>query len=70
MTQLTVLNLCRNKLTGAIPVELGQMTQLTKLDLCANQLTGAIPGELGQLIMTRLTMLDLQYTPADSQCKK
>ena len=43
-------------LTGAVPVDIGQLTSLTKLNLNRNQLT-SLPAELGQL--TSLTRLDL-----------
>ena len=50
-----MLDLSHNRLTGAIPGELGRLTQLRWLRLQHNQLTGAIPVELGQL--TRLRRL-------------
>ena len=43
------LSLSGNRLTGAIPRELGLLTQLQYLNLSWNNLTGEIPVELGQL---------------------
>ena len=42
------LDLTYNKLTGALPTEVGLLTQLTALRLHNNQLTG-IPTEIGSL---------------------
>ena len=47
--QVVQLRLTSNKLTGSIPVELGNLTALTFLDLSGNQLSGPIPTELGNL---------------------
>ena len=41
------------RLTGSIPVELGQLSQLQTLVLNNNYLTGSIPAELGQLSQLR-----------------
>ncbi len=49
------LDLSRNKLTGTIPAEVGDLTQLTELRLNNNQLTGTIPAAVWTL--TRLTTL-------------
>ena len=54
---VTQLILPDNRLTGAIPGELGALSNLASLDLSANQLSGAIPSQLGSL--TSLTSLDL-----------
>ena len=43
------LRLGSNRLTGAIPAELGDLTDLQSLRLHNNQLTGPIPAELGAL---------------------
>ena len=47
------LNLRFNRLTGEIPVQLGQLAQLRDLSLRDNQLTGEIPVALGQLAQLR-----------------
>ena len=47
--QVVQLRLTSNKLTGSIPVEVGNLTALTFLDLSGNQLSGPIPTELGNL---------------------
>ncbi len=47
-TNLTILNLSSNRLTGAPQSQIGQLKNLTSLDLSGNLLTG-LPAELGQL---------------------
>jgi Leucine-rich repeat (LRR) protein len=47
-TNLEILNLSNNKLTGAIPGEIRFLTKLKTLDLSNNLLTG-VPAEVGQL---------------------
>ena len=49
LSQLQVLDLAGNALTGAVPPALGRLAHLERLDLGGNQLTGPIPVELGQL---------------------
>ena len=44
------IKLLYNKLTGAIPTELGNLVTLKSLSLSGNQLTGAVPKELGNLV--------------------
>lgn len=56
LTQLWVLNLAGNELSGPIPPEIGDMT-LSQLNLRINHLTGRIPIEIGQV--TSLVDLDL-----------
>ena len=55
-TQLEVLNLSNNKLTGAIPGEIRFLSNLKNLNLSNNLLTG-VPAEVGQL--SKLETLDL-----------
>ena len=55
LSNLEVLVLGTNGLSGPIPPELGQLTRLTSLHLHGNQLSGSIPVELGNLTgLTRL----------------
>ena len=49
LTELEILSLSWNKLSGAIPPELGALTKLKHLNLVENNVSGAIPPELGQL---------------------
>ena len=49
LTNLRVLELGGNQLTGTIPVELASLSNLERLDLGSNQLTGTIPVELASL---------------------
>ena len=56
--RVTALDLRFNRLTGAIPAELGDLTNLRSLYLHNNQLTGPIPAELGDL--TNLSWLGLK----------
>lgn len=46
---ITNLNLQAIKLTGSIPIELGNLTNLQSLNLSSNQLTGSIPSTIGNL---------------------
>jgi hypothetical protein len=50
---VTELTLGSNRLTGAIPPELGNLSNLRVLYLGSNQLTGPIPAELGNLTNLR-----------------
>ncbi|CAD6342555.1 unnamed protein product [Miscanthus lutarioriparius] len=51
------LNLSRNKFTGLIPPEIGQLKALLSLDISSNNLTGPIPPSICNL--TNLLVLDL-----------
>lgn len=46
---LAVLSLHQNRLTGAIPPEVGQLTGLEWLNLGWNRLSGPVPDELLEL---------------------
>ena len=50
LTNLELLFLYQNQLTGSIPSEIGNLTNLTSLILYYNQLTGEIPQEVCALI--------------------
>ena len=43
------INLSNNRLTGAIPTQLGRLTQLDTLFLMDNDLSGTIPSEIGKI---------------------
>ena len=47
--RVTEIALARNRLSGEIPRDLGQLTNLTSLVLADNRLSGEIPPELGNL---------------------
>ena len=57
LTNLRILDLSRNQLTGEIPEELGTLTNLRGLRLMDNQFSGTVPAELGNL--TELQHLEL-----------
>ncbi|CAL5016425.1 unnamed protein product [Urochloa decumbens] len=54
---MSILNISRNALSGAIPEELGRCRRLVSLCLAGNGLTGPIPPSLGDLPV--LTYIDL-----------
>ena len=58
LSDLLILDLSRNTLTGPLPPSLGSLTSLLKLDLSSNRLDGRLPRELGA--MKNLTLLDLR----------
>eukprot|EP00978_Attheya_sp_CCMP212_P043328 scaffold280686_cov30-Attheya_sp.AAC.1 len=49
LSNLTILILEFNTLTGTIPSKIGQITTLLRMDLSDNDLTGTIPTEIGTL---------------------
>ncbi|CAM9483769.1 unnamed protein product [Ectocarpus sp. 12 AP-2014] len=57
LTELQVLRLGSNKLTGSIPEALGALKKLTCTDLGWNELTGSIPARLGSLKKLRQLVL-------------
>ena len=57
LSQLTLISVRYNDLSGPIPTEFAQLTNLAWLLLYGNQLTGQIPPELGQL--TQLLRMDI-----------
>lgn len=46
MSQLRVLEMANNQLTGKIPRDLGKAESLTKILLSGNKLTGSIPAQV------------------------
>ncbi|MCY3764411.1 MAG: M66 family metalloprotease [Gemmatimonadetes bacterium] len=57
LSKLRILDLHRNRISGSIPPELGDLGRLKELDFWGNQLSGNIPSQLGQL--SELTVLQL-----------
>ncbi len=57
-TDLEELNVSNNRLTGAIPAEIGRLQSLKILDASHNEMTG-VPAEIGRL--SELQVLDLSY---------
>lgn len=57
-SELLIMDLSRNSLTGPLPSSLSNLTSLLKLDLSDNHLNGSLPPEFGQL--KNLTLLDLR----------
>ncbi|CAN6459436.1 unnamed protein product [Victoria cruziana] len=56
--ELTELNLSKNRLSGAIPSQLGYLPVLTYLDLSDNFFSGEIPSELANLKLNKLNLSD------------
>ena len=59
LKKLLVLKLEHNKLTGPIPLSLGNLNNLTKLCLNSNQINSSIPQEIGN--MKNLKLLSLKH---------
>ncbi|KAL6658828.1 hypothetical protein ACP70R_002868 [Stipagrostis hirtigluma subsp. patula] len=57
LTNLAVLDLSQNNITGPLPACIGQFNSLRTLDLSQNHLTGLVPYEIG--LLTNLTFLVL-----------
>ena len=55
------LRLFDNRLTGAIPSEIGNLSKLQWLRLFDNRLTGSIPPELGKLKKLEWLLLHINY---------
>ena len=64
-SDLLVLNLSANRLTGSIPSSVGSLTSLNILELADNELTSHIPSELGNL--SKLDHLFLQKNNLEGQ---
>ena len=65
-TDLTVLGLEQNQLTGEIPAELGNLVNLYTLLLAENQLTGCAPAELEAVPDSDLYELGLPICEAEA----
>jgi Leucine-rich repeat (LRR) protein len=57
LTNLTIVHLDFNQLTGTIPTELGRLESLEELQLSSNRLSGQLPRELG--LLTNLVIVHL-----------
>ncbi|XP_027166229.1 MDIS1-interacting receptor like kinase 2-like [Coffea eugenioides] len=66
LSQLQILSLSGNDLSGPIPEQIGECAQLRKLDLSQNVLTGSIPSEIGNLNV--LETLDLSQNMLFAFC--
>ncbi|KAK6123957.1 hypothetical protein DH2020_042302 [Rehmannia glutinosa] len=64
-TQLTFISVLVNRLSGEIPLELGNITSLTYLNLEANQFSGAIPPDIGKLINLKTLILSSNQLTGD-----
>ncbi|XP_077251094.1 putative LRR receptor-like serine/threonine-protein kinase At1g07650 [Tasmannia lanceolata] len=61
--QLTKISLLGNRLSGPIPIELGNITTLLDLTLEANRFSGSLPKELGNLVkIERLVISSNEFT--------
>jgi hypothetical protein len=58
---LEYLDLSSNRLTGAIPPELGNLTNLTGLHLYGNRFTGCIPAVWRDAGIYRLSLPNLPF---------
>ena len=61
LSDLTMLDLARNSLTGPIPLSIGNLVKLEVLNLSSNALDQMIPSELGRLGMCSLNMLQFNF---------
>ena len=60
LSQLELLKLSENNLSGTIPVSLGKLLRLTELQMGGNSFSGSIPAELGTLSSLQIA-LNLSY---------
>ena len=56
--RVTALNLADNRLSGGVPIQLGDLTSLRRLNLSHNLLSGAIPSQMGNLSNLRYLRLN------------
>ena len=72
LTNLTVLQLSENQLSGEIPASLGNLASLVLLYLHENQLTGEIPASLGNLANLKIARFasntDAEGNPSLTGC--
>ena len=68
MTNLEVLSLRDNQLTGSIPSDIGNLTNLTLLSLSNNQLTGIIPDEICNQGDSSPSLFNNQLCPPYPSC--
>ncbi|NIN35065.1 MAG: hypothetical protein GTN53_27735, partial [Candidatus Aminicenantes bacterium] len=67
LTNLTILSLYGNQLTGSIPAWLNNLTNLNALVLSSNQLSGGIPDLSNLTQLSQLNLSDNQLTGAIPQ---
>ncbi|MBC6476052.1 MAG: hypothetical protein GDA48_27240 [Hormoscilla sp. GM102CHS1] len=58
LSNLQVLELYNNSLSGTFPSELGDLSNLQELELYNNSLSGTFPSELGELSSLQVILLD------------
>ncbi|OIW00510.1 hypothetical protein TanjilG_24240 [Lupinus angustifolius] len=68
LSHLRSLVVCKNKFSGTIPKEIGDLGKLELLDLRENNLTGSIPAEIGRMLpLKRLLVCDNKIEDIDSE---
>ncbi|CAL0325003.1 unnamed protein product [Lupinus luteus] len=68
LSHLRSLVVCKNKFSGTIPKEIGDLGKLELLDLRENNLRGSIPAEIGRMLpLKRLLVCDNKIEDIDSE---
>ncbi|KAF6174934.1 hypothetical protein GIB67_026422 [Kingdonia uniflora] len=63
LANLTILELCRNELSGVIPLEIGNLTKLRSLTIYSNNLAGSLPSSIRNCL--NLESLNLRKNSLD-----